>query len=62
MPSRCGGFGGASILEIVEDHAGDTYRAIYTIRLAARIRFLHAFQKKSRLNLTDLSLIFAPND
>jgi phage-related protein len=28
------GFGGAGILEIVEDHAGDTYRAVYTVRLA----------------------------
>ncbi|MGC1448617.1 MAG: type II toxin-antitoxin system RelE/ParE family toxin [Candidatus Sulfotelmatobacter sp.] len=33
------GFGGAGILEIVEDHAGDTYRAVYTVRLAGRIRF-----------------------
>jgi phage-related protein len=31
------GFGGAGILEIVEDHAGDTYRAVYTVRLAGRI-------------------------
>jgi phage-related protein len=30
------GFGGAGILEIVEDHAGDTYRAVYTVRLAGR--------------------------
>jgi phage-related protein len=28
------GFSGAGILEIVEDHAGDTYRAVYTVRLA----------------------------
>jgi phage-related protein len=27
------GFGGASILEIVENHDGDTYRAVYTVRL-----------------------------
>jgi phage-related protein len=27
------GFGGAGILEIVEDHAGDTYRAVYTVRI-----------------------------
>lgn len=42
------GFGGAGILEIVEDHAGDTYRAVYTVRLAGRIYALHAFQKKSK--------------
>ena len=42
------GFGGAGILEIVEDHAGDTYRAVYTVRLAGRIYVLHVFQKKSK--------------
>jgi phage-related protein len=26
------GFGGASILEIVENHDGNTYRAVYTVR------------------------------
>src|SRR2546426_4041333 len=42
------GFGGAGFLEIVEDHAGDTYRAVYTVRFAGRIYVLHAFQKKSK--------------
>lgn len=28
------GFGGAGVLEIVEDHDGDTYRAVYTVRFA----------------------------
>ena len=42
------GFGGAGILEIVEDHAGDTYRAVYTVRLPGRIYVLHVFQKKSK--------------
>ncbi len=42
------GFGGAGVLEIVEDHAGDTYRAVYTVRFADRIYVLHAFQKKSK--------------
>src|SRR5437868_9694109 len=42
------GFGGAGILEIIEDHAGDTYRAVYTVRLAGRIYVLHVFQKKSK--------------
>jgi len=27
------GFGGASVLEIVEDDDGSTYRAVYTVRL-----------------------------
>jgi phage-related protein len=42
------GFGGAGILEIIEDHRGDTYRAVYTVRLAGRVYVLHAFQKKSK--------------
>lgn len=45
------GFGGAGILEIVEDHAGDTYRSVYTVRLAGRIYALHAFQKKSKAGI-----------
>ncbi len=42
------GFGGAGILEIVENHVGDTYRAVYTVRLVGRIYVLHVFQKKSK--------------
>jgi phage-related protein len=42
------GFGGAGVLEIVENHSGDTYRAVYTVRLAGRVYVLHAFQKKSK--------------
>ena len=42
------GFGGAGILEIVESHAGDAYRAVYTVRLAGQIYALHVFQKKSK--------------
>ena len=34
-------------MEIVEDHRGDTYRAIYTVRFAGAVYVLHAFQKKS---------------
>jgi phage-related protein len=41
------GFGGASVLEVVEDHMGDTYRAVYTVRIAERVYVLHCFQKKS---------------
>jgi phage-related protein len=42
------GFGGASVLEIVDDFDGDTFRAVYTVRFSAAIYVLHAFQKKSR--------------
>ena len=41
------GFGGAGVLEIVEDHRGDTYRAVYTIRFGTFVYVLHAFMKKS---------------
>lgn len=42
------GFGGAGVLEVVENFDGDTYRAVYTVRLAGRVYVLHAFQKKSK--------------
>jgi phage-related protein len=35
------------ILEVVKDHDGDTYRAIYTVRFTQAVYVLHAFQKKS---------------
>jgi phage-related protein len=41
------GFGGAGVLEVVEDHDGDTYRAVYTVRFAEAVYVLHVFQKKS---------------
>ena len=43
-----GGYGGAGVVEIVRDHKGDTYRAVYTVRLAGAVYVLHAFQKKSK--------------
>jgi phage-related protein len=45
------GFGGGSIVEIVEDHDGDTYRCVYTTKLSDVIVVLHAFQKKSKLGI-----------
>ena len=42
------GFGGAGILEIVEDYTGNTYRAVYTVRFAGTVYVLHTFQKKSK--------------
>jgi phage-related protein len=38
---------GSGVLEVVEDHRGDTYRAVYTVRFVQAIYVLHAFQKKS---------------
>lgn len=42
------GFGGGSVVEIISDSQGDTWRAVYTIRFAEAIYVLHAFQKKSK--------------
>lgn len=42
------GLGGASVLEIVEDFDGDTWRAVYTVAIAKAVYVLHFFQKKSR--------------
>ena len=42
------GFGGASVLEIVDDFDGDAYRVVYTVRFARAVYVLHAFQKKSK--------------
>ncbi len=42
------GFGGAGVLEVVEDHLGDTFRAVYTVKIAGVVYVLHCFQKKSK--------------
>ena len=42
------GYGDASVLEIVVDHTGDTYRAVYTVRWPDRLYVLHVFKKKSK--------------
>ena len=42
------GFGGAGVLELIEDDVGGTYRAVYTVRYATAIHVLHVFQKKSK--------------
>ncbi len=46
------GFGGAAVLEVVDDYDGDTYRAVYTVRFAGVVYILHAFQKKSKREST----------
>lgn len=38
---------GPGVLEIVEDDASGTYRALYTVRFRKAVYVLHAFQKKS---------------
>jgi len=42
------GFGGAGVVEIIEDYRAETFRAIYTLRSASAVYVLHAFQKKSK--------------
>jgi len=42
------GYGGAGVLEVIKDHRGDTFRAVYTLRFKGAIYVLHAFQKKSK--------------
>ena len=57
------GFGSASVLDVVEDFRGDTYRAIYTVKFTGWIYVLHCFQKKSKTGVRtpkqDLELISA---
>ena len=36
------------MVEIIADHAGDTWRAVYTVRFSEAVYVLHAFQKKSK--------------
>jgi phage-related protein len=55
------GFGGDSVLEIVADQIGSTWRAVYTVRYREAIYVLHALQKKSKRGIAtpkkDIDLI-----
>jgi phage-related protein len=42
------GFGGRSVLEVVAQYHGGTWRAVYTVRFGDAVYVLHAFQKKSK--------------
>lgn len=52
---------GGGVLEIVEDHQGNTYRAVYTVKFKNAAYVLHAFQKKSPKGIktahTDVELV-----
>jgi phage-related protein len=41
------GFGGAGVLEVVDNYKTDTYRAVYTVRYTNAVYVVHCFQKKS---------------
>jgi len=49
------------VVELIEDFDGDTYRAVYTVRLKDAIYVLHAFKKKSKTGIktpqSDIDLI-----
>jgi len=42
------GFGGAGVVEIIDDWEGSTYRAVYTVKFTEFVYVLHCFQKKSK--------------
>jgi phage-related protein len=52
---------GGGVVELVEDHDGDTYRAVYTVRFKEAVYVLHAFKKKSKSGIAtskgDIELI-----
>jgi phage-related protein len=55
------GFGGSRVMEIVDRHDTNTYRAVYTAQFAGVIYVLHAFEKKSKRGIAtpqkDMDLI-----
>lgn len=57
------GFGGARVMEIVDRHASDTYRAVYAAQFKDRVYVLHCFKKKAKKGIAtpkaDIELIRA---
>lgn len=55
------GFGGAGVLEVVEDGLGETYRGVYTVKFSDAVYVLHCFKKKSKSGIAtpkaDIDLI-----
>ena len=45
------GFGGATVLEIVQRDGNGTYRTMYTVQFDEVVFVLHAFQKKSKTGI-----------
>jgi phage-related protein len=43
---------GSGVYELVEDHRGDTFRAVYMVRVGDAVHVLHAFQKKSKSGIS----------
>ncbi len=57
------GFGGAGVLEVVEDDSAGAYRAVYTVKFEEAVFVLHCFQKKSKRGIAtpkeDMDIISA---
>ena len=55
------GFGGARVMEIINRHDTNTYRAVYAVQFVDVIYVLHAFQKKAKRGIAtsqkDMELI-----
>jgi phage-related protein len=51
------------VIEVVEDDAGGTYRAVYTVKFEEAVFVLHCFQKKSKSGIAtpkkDMNIIRA---
>ena len=43
---------GSGVFELFEDHCGDTFRAVYTVRIGDAVHVRHAFQKKSKSGIS----------
>jgi phage-related protein len=54
---------GSGVYELAADSKGDTFRAVYTVRVGDAVHVLHAFQKKSTSGIAtprpDMELIRA---
>lgn len=52
---------GSGVMELIEDHDGGSYRAIYVVRFSGAVYVLHAFKKKSKRGIktppADIALI-----
>lgn len=52
---------GSGVVELIEAHDGDAYRAVYTVRFASAVYVVHAFKKKSKTGIktpqADIDLI-----
>lgn len=52
---------GTGVYALKDDHRGDTFRVVYTVKIGDAVHVLHAFQKKSRSGIatpqTDVVLI-----